>query len=45
MTRKSVLAELRDRKFEVIHEEMLVIVFCKSRLFSEKASAENYRKS
>ena len=41
MRRNSVLAGLRDKKFEAIHEEMLDIVFCKSRIFSEKASAEN----
>ena len=45
MMGKSVVTGLRDRKFEVIHEEMLDIVFCRSRIFSEKASAENYRKS
>ena len=45
MRRNSVLAGLRDRKFETIHEEMLDIVFCKSRIFSEKTSAENDRKS
>ena len=28
-----------------IHEDMLVIVFCKSSIFSEKVSAENERKS
>ena len=45
MRRNSVLAGLRDKTFEVIHEEMLDIVLCKSRIFSEKASAENDRKS
>ena len=45
MRRNSVLAGLIDRKLEAIHEEMLDIVFSKSRIFSEKASAENYRKS
>ena len=44
MRRNSVLAGLRDKKFEAIHEEMLDIVFCKSRIFSEKISAENDRK-
>ena len=45
MRRNSVAAGLRDKKFEPIHEEMLDIVFCKNRIFSEKASAENDRKS
>ena len=45
MRRNSVLAGLRDKKFEAIHEEMLDIVFCKKRIFSEKASPENDRKS
>ena len=44
MRRNSVSAGLRDKKFEAIHEEMLVLVFCKSRIFSEKVSAENDRK-
>ena len=38
-------AGFRDKMFEAIHEEMLDIVFFKSRRFSEKASAENVRKS
>ena len=33
MRRDSVLAGLRDKKFEAIHEKMLDIVFCKSRIF------------
>ena len=41
MRRNSVLAGLRDKKFAAIHEEMFDIVFCKSRIFSEKVSAEN----
>ena len=45
MRRNSVLAGLRDKKFETIHEEMLDMVFCKSRIVSEEASAENGRKS
>ena len=45
MRRNSILAGFRDKKFEAIHEEMLDIVFCKSRIFSEKVSAENDRKS
>ena len=45
MRRNSVLAGLRDKKFEAIHEEMFDIVFCKSRIFSEKASAANDSKS
>ena len=45
MRRNSVVAGLRDEKFEAIHEELLDIVFCKSRIFSEKVSAENDSKS
>ena len=45
MRRNPVLAGLRDEKFEAIHEEMFDIVFCKSRIFSEKASAGNDKKS
>ena len=45
MRRNSVLAGLSDKKFEAIHEEKLDIVFCKSGIFFEKASAENDRKS
>ena len=45
MRRNSSIVGLRDRKFEAIHEEMSDIVFCTSRIFSEKASAENDRKS
>ena len=45
MRRNSVIVGLRDRKLEAIHEEISEIVFCKSWIFSEKASAENDRKS
>ena len=45
MRRNSVLAGLRDKKFEAIHKEMLDIIFCKKRIFSEKASAEYDNKS
>ena len=44
MIRNSVFAGLRNKKFEAIDEEMCDIVFCKSRIFPEKASAENDRK-
>ena len=46
MKRNSVLAGLKDKNmFEAIHGEMLDIVFCKNRIFSEKVSAENDWKS
>ena len=45
MRRNSVLVGMRDRKLEAIHEEISEIVSCKSLIFSEKASAENDRKS
>ena len=45
MRRNSVLAGLRDKKFEAIHEEMLDYSILQEKNIFWKVSAENDRKS